>query len=291
LRISHSFAKFFYAILLSPSAPKQTFGALLHHATLEKNPVQDRVIWAISLFDRLIPGIAGKLSRQIYINNDFPWQPIPAELFAYGTGAAVFRAKWKYQDFALRVYKHSIGKSTAGLLEIARYYKKKYEMVLSWYGGTSELVLPMEFLVVQGLPFIGPVVVSLQPYVEGKKYDPFEDFSDAELLKLLEENDFLREQFLFFVEQTLRQWNEKKECYDFLGRENILLVKNGGEYRLRIVDVGGFRLDVPSSIQPEKMTRIEQRTERLVALYQSAKKLSRPKKDKIYPHKAYGSAI
>ncbi|MGE5373460.1 MAG: hypothetical protein ACM3XO_00265, partial [Bacteroidota bacterium] len=90
---------------------------------------------------------------------------------------------------------------------------------------------------------------------------------------------------------TLRQWNEKKECYDFLGRENVLLVKEGGEYRLRIVDVGCFRLDVPSSIRPEKMTRIEQRVERMVSLYRSSKTLTRRIKEPIYPHNVYGQLI
>jgi hypothetical protein len=291
VHISLSLAKLFYAILLSPSAPRHSVWALLRHVTVEKNPVQDRVIWVISLIDRLIPGIAQKLSRQIFLNNYFPWQAVPSDLIAYGTGAAVFHAKWRNWDNVLRVYKQSIGKSAAGLLEIARYYKKKYETVLAWYGGASELVLPMEFLVVEGLPFIGPVVVSFQPYVHGQKYDLFEDFSNEQLLKLLDENDFLREQFSFFIEQTLRQWNEKKECYDFLGRENVLLVKEGGEYRLRIVDVGCFRLDVPSSIRPEKMTRIEQRVERMVSLYRSSKTLTRRIKEPIYPHNVYGQLI
>ena len=54
---------------------------------------------------------------------------------------------------------------------MAEHYKTNYELVLSWYGN---LVFPMEFLVLQGLPLIGPVAVSLQPYVDGQVQDLFE---------------------------------------------------------------------------------------------------------------------
>jgi hypothetical protein len=110
--------------------------------------------------------------------------------------------------------------------------------VLSWYSGSLNLILPMDFLVLSGLPFAGPVAASLQPYIRGQKQDLFEDFSDDELLGLLETNDRVREQFIFFAKQTIRQWDEGKMCFDFLGRENLILVNQGGNYRLRLVDVG-----------------------------------------------------
>jgi hypothetical protein len=117
------------------------------------------------------------------------------------------------------------------------------------------------------------VAISLQPYVQGQKHDLFDGFSDEELLKLFEENPFLREQFIFFAEQTIHQWNGGKECYDLLGHENIVVVEDGGEFRLRIIDVGCFRLDMLGASRVEKMTRLEQRIGRMLSLLQRTKKI------------------
>jgi hypothetical protein len=136
-----------------------------------------------------------------------------------------------------------------------------------------DLVLPTEFMVLQGLPLIGPVAASLQPYIGGRKHDLFEDHSDDELVHLLEANDHLRRQFLFFARQTICQWHEREICYDLLGRENIMLVDEAGTYRLYIVDVGVFKLDKVARKYPEKLAQIEQRVNRLTALYQRAIKI------------------
>lgn len=264
---------------------------LLRHALAKHHSIQDRVILIVKFADLVIPGIARKLSRRIYVNHYFPWQPVPIELVTYGTGAAVFHKKLVPGDKALRIYRQSVGRSPTGLLEVARYYKMKYETVLAWYGGPLDLVLPMEFLVVEGLPYIGPVVVSFQPYVHGQTFDLFDDLSDEEVLKLLEENIFLREQVLFFTEQTIHQWEEGRECYDFLGNKNVIFVQEHEEYRLRIVDVGSFRLDVLAKTQPDKWARIEQRMKKIIHLHQLARKLTGRMKDSIYPHNAYGQVI
>jgi hypothetical protein len=156
---------------------------------------------------------------------------------------------------------------------MAEYYKKNYDTVLEWYGGSLDLVLPMEFLVLQGLPLIGPVAASLQPYVQVEKRDIFEDFSDDEFVRLLNANPFIRDQFLFFAKQTMSQWEERKICYDFVGRQNIMLVKQGEGYRLKIVDVGIFKFDLPEHNLPEKVAQIEQRIHRLTYLHQLAKSI------------------
>jgi hypothetical protein len=206
----------------------------------------------------------------MYKNNRFPWKPVDTELIAYGSGAAVFEVNWRNSKKALRIYRKSLGKPLSGLIGIAGHYKRNYETLLSWYGGSPGLVLPMDFLVYSGLPFAIPVAASLQPYVHGQKQDLFEDLSEDELLGLLETNDRLREQFIFFARQTLRQWEEQKICFDFVGRENLMLVNQEGDYNLRIVDVGFFELDAIAKKRPDKVAKLEQRMERLVSLYELA---------------------
>lgn len=225
----------------------------------------------VNLVDRIIPGAARRLSQWMFKNSRFPWEPGNIQLIAFGSGAAVFKIDWMSGVKVLRLYRKSLGKSAPGLLETAEYYKKNYETVLTWYGGSFDLVLPMNFLVLQGLPLIGPVAASLQPYIQGEKRDILEDFPDADFVKLMETNPFLRGQFLFFVEQTLCQWDEGKICYDFVGRENLMLVKQDGSYRLKIVDVGFFKFDLPEFNLPGKVAQIEQKLQRLKHLYQLAK--------------------
>jgi hypothetical protein len=56
-----------------------------------------------------------------------------------------------------------------------------------------------------------------------------------------------------------------------VGRENLVLVKQEGKYRLKIVDVGFFKFDLPESNRPGKIAQIEKKMQRLKYLYQLAK--------------------
>jgi hypothetical protein len=257
--------------MISPLQPKESAFIQLRSALSSHSPSFARTMSTVNLVDRIIPGIASRLSYWMFKNSHFPWEPGNIQLIAFGTGAAVFSLDWKSGTKVLRLYRKSLGKAASGLLGIAEYYKKNYETVLTWYGGPLDLVLPMEFLVLQGLPLVGPIAASLQPYIQAEKRDIFEDFSDTDFMKLMEANPFLRDQFLFFVEQTLCQWEEGKICYDFVGRENLMLVKQGGSYRLKIVDVGFFKFDLPEFNLPGKVAQIKQKLERLKHLYQLAK--------------------
>ncbi len=266
-------SKIFYAVLLSPLQPEQSTLSQPESALFADKSSYKRAISMVNLINGVIPGIADKLAHWMYSNNRLPWAPVDIELIAAGSGAAVFRLKWKHGDKVLRIYRKSLGKSSRGLLSIAKYYKRNYEMVLAWYGNSLELMLPMEFLVMQGLPLIGPVAASLQPYVHGQKQDLFRDFSDDELLRLLQENNYLRDQFIFFAQQTIQQWTERRLCYDLLGRENIMLAKEGTNLRLRIVDVGIFNLETLASERPETMSQLEQRMNRLSSLHKAAREI------------------
>jgi hypothetical protein len=271
LDIQAFFSKVFYTVMISPLQPKQSAFVQLKSALSHNSPSSARTMSTVNLVDRIIPGIASRLSYWMFRNNHFPWEPGNTHLIAFGSGAAVFKLDWKSGVKALRIYRKSLGKSASGLLGTAEYYKKNYETVLAWYGGSLDLVLPMEFLVLEGLPLVGPIAASLQPYIQAEKYDIFEDFSDTDFVKLMEANPFLRAQFLFFAEQTVCQWDEGKICYDFVGRENLMLVKQDESYRLKIVDIGFFKFDLPEFNLPGKVAQIEQKIQRLKRLYQLAK--------------------
>jgi hypothetical protein len=269
--------------LITPLHPAQSTSDQSQPAVFHEESTYARTIQVIGWIDRVIPGAVNWLSRWMYKNNRFAWTPIDIDLIAFGSGAAVFKLSLKDGDKVLRIYRRSLGKSRQGLLEIADYYKQNYDLVRSWYGTVPDFVLPMDFVVLEGLPLIGPVAASLQPYVDGSRLDLFEDFSDDELLALLAANDRVRAPFLHFVEQTIRQWDGRKMCYDFIGRENLMLVQREGEYRLHIVDVGIFKFDTPMNNSSEKIAQVDQRLQRLTSLYERAIKLTQPSRALIRP--------
>lgn len=250
--------------MLSQLQPKQS-------ALPWRSPRFGRIMSTVNFVDKIIPGIASGLSHWMCRKNYFPWVPVDMQLIAFGSAAAVFKLNWESGVKVLRIYRKALGKSPRGLLEMAEYYENNYKRLLHWYCGPMDLVLPMEFLVLQGLPLIGPVAGSLQPYVQTEKQDIFEDFADTDFVNLMEANPFMRDQFIFFAEQTIRQWDEREICYDFVGRENLVLVKKGGEYHLKIVDIGFFKFDLPEHNYPGKVAQIEQHIQRLTRLYQLAK--------------------
>jgi len=227
----------------------------------------------VNLVDLMIPGLVSRLYRWLFKNNRFPWTPVDTELIAFGSGAAVYKLNWKTGAMVLRIYRRSVGKSSCQGLEVAERYKRNYETMLSWYGQSLDLVPPMEFMVLQALPLVGPVAASLQPYIDGEKQDLFEDFSDNELLDLFTGNDYVREQFLYFAHQTIRQWNERNMCFDFLGKRNVMLVTQAGSPKLCLPDYGFFNFDMLANKRPETLARFEERMDRLASLYELTKKI------------------
>ena len=266
-------SKICYAILLSPLQAKQTTFVRSKSTPPPSNSRYKRAISVVSLVDRIIPKASDGLSRLMYKDNRFPWSVVDIDLAAFGAGTAVFKVDWKRGNKALRISRRSLGKSLHGALEIARYYKKNYETVRSWYGGSAGLVLPMDFLVLYGLPSSNPVAASLQPYIHGQKQDPFNDFSDDEFIALLERNETLRKQFVYFARQTIGQWEGQESCFDLLGNQNLMLVNEEGNYRLWIADVGIFDFDVIAKKHPEKREKIKQRMDRLTSLYEMANRI------------------
>ena len=258
--------------MLSQLQPKQSALAWPKSAFYWKSPRFGRIMSAVTFIDKVIPGIASRLSHWMRSKNYFPRVPVEMQLIAFGSATAVFKLDWESGVKVLRVYRKSLGKSTPGLLESAKYYENNYKMLLHWYGGPLDLVLPMEFLVLQGLPLMGPVVASLQPYVQVEKKDVFQDFPDTNFVQLMKANSFMRNQFLFFAEQTLCQWHEHKVCYDFVGRQNVVLFKQGRHFQLKIVDVGFFKFHLPEHNHPEKVAQIGEHIQRLTHLYQLAKR-------------------
>lgn len=273
LQIRPLISKIVYAVLLSSLQSHPSTTAPSRPFRRPDSSRFNRAASIVRIIDRVIPGVSKRLSRRIYINSQFPWSPVSTELIARGSGAAVFKLNWSSGPKVVRIYRRSLGHSLDGLLRVASYYQNRYRLLCGWYGGSLGLIPEMEFLVLKGPHLVGPVAASLQPYIHGQKSDLFLDFSDEELLRLLKAHPLVREQFLFFARQTLRQWDEGKMCLDFLGKQNVMIVNQGGKHRLCLPDLGIFEFETLAEKHPRKISQIEKRINRLALLYERAKKL------------------
>lgn len=273
MQIRQLISKIFYAVLLSSLQSNPPSTVSRRFLPRYDSSRYSRAVSIVHMVDRVIPGVSTRLSRRIYINSRFPWRQVSTELIARGSGAAIFKLNWSHGPKVVRIYRRSLGRSLDGLLKVAAYYQSRYRMLSNWYGGPLGLVPEMQFLVLQGPSLVGPVAASLQPYIQGQKRDLFQDFTDDELLRLLKEKHFFREQFLFFAKQTLRQWEEGKMCLDFLGRQNVMIVNQGGNYRLCLPDLGIFEFEILAKKHPKKIAQIEKRIQQLAYLYEKAQQL------------------
>ena len=227
----------------------------------------ERVAVWINLMDTLFPGFARRISARLYQNSRFPLAGEEMLLMSYGSGSTVFLIKRPEANWVLKIYRRSLGKKEKNLAQIAGIFKTKYETVRAWYNnGRIDLVPVAQFLILHGPIFSSPAAAVLQAYIYGEKRDFFLDYSNEELLHLMDNDQELRTQFLFFAEQTLNVYKHYGLCVDFLGRENLMLVKNNGRHQLKVVDNGIFNLDLLRGSTPVVYGRLTSRLERVRGL-------------------------
>jgi hypothetical protein len=218
----------------------------------------DKVPSIINVVDNIIPGFSLCLSNLLYRSNYLPFNSAPIELINYGAAYTVFLLEMEDENKVLKINRKSLGKRLGGLLKIAKGSRGRRETVSSWYNGEFELLPRAEYVILNG-PILGsPATAMLQSYIYGEKKDFFKDFSDDDLIRLMEENDDLRNQFVFFAERTISIYFEYGLCIDFLGKNNIMLVNNKDGLRLIIADHGFVDLAASKRLRPEIFSQLEE---------------------------------
>ncbi|MCI0399037.1 MAG: hypothetical protein L0332_34425 [Chloroflexi bacterium] len=243
--------------------PRQQRRAYLQAILNLKSSNYERVAAWINLMDTLIPGFARRVSAGLTNSSRFPFASAEVQLMSYGSGATVFLIKRPDGDWVLKIYRRSLGKQAHSLAQIAQFFKVKYETVCAWYNGRFNLVPLAHFLILHGPIFGSPAAGVLQSYIHGEKKDFFQDCSNADLLHLMCTHEGLRAQFLFFTERTLDIYQQHGLCVDFLGRENLMLVNDGGRWQLLVVDNGIFNLESLRRSAPAVYGQLTARLERV----------------------------
>jgi hypothetical protein len=231
------------AVLTAPLRPQQGRPGYLKTILNINSSNYERVAAGTNLVNSFVPGFARQVSSSLCDTSRFPLAEADIQLMSYGSGSTVFLIKMLDRDWVLKIYRRSLGKKGSSLDQIANHFKEKYETVSSWYNGRFNLVPPAHFLILYGPIFSSPAAAVLQPFIHGRKSDLFLDYSNANLLELMKNDQKLADRVLYFIERTLHIYNQHNLCIDFLGRENLMLVEENGRHKLLIIDNGIFNLN------------------------------------------------
>ncbi len=271
-------SRFFYrpvcAVITSSLQPKISFMGNLKSVVNPGLSRHDRVSAVINLFDAVLPGSVKRVANFLCGADQLPIVKGHTTLFASGTSAIVFLVETIDSRNVVKIYKKSLGKNLEGLLQIANFHKKKYELATCWFKDIPKLVVPSLFIILPNTIFKSPALACIQPYVDGVKKDFFNDFSDTELLSLMEKHPALREQFIYFATKTIQLYSDYNIFIDILGNENLVLLENDHGITLKLIDFGMAPMDVWKIRSAEICSRIEARMSRLGSLLEEVSALS-----------------
>jgi hypothetical protein len=222
----------------------------------------ERVALLVNLVDRVIPGTSALVSNLLLKRARLPFRCSSIRVVGWGSGCTVFLLKTAAKQFVLKVYRDTFGLSREQMLCFAHSGKVAFETVVSQFTTQPDIIIPTYFTVIQG-PLLGmPVSAALQDYVESDRRDLC-NYSCDELGDLLSCHDKLRVQVALFVENTRRALNEGGFVIDLLGKENVVLQKQCGQYSLLSTDTEMVDSADLKRIDPRKHARYVEYVERL----------------------------
>ena len=222
-----------------------------------------RVASTINLADQVIPGTSQRISNSLVSPAQLPLAVRSISLMSYGSGSTVFLLDTPGGPKVLKIFRRSLGKKDLSLFNVAGEFQAKYRTVSHWFNNADfQLVPPALFLILHG-PLLGkPAAATLQPFITGEKKDLFLDFQDDELLRLFQSDPQLRQQFVFFAGKVL-EMAAAGLCMDFIGRNNVLLIRVRADCCLAVIDNGIFNLEKLRTTRPAVYAQIEAYLERL----------------------------
>ncbi len=257
------------AVMTASVRPRRQRGEYLRNILSPRSSNYGRVASLVGLIDTLVPGTGRRASGYLLRPDFMPFSGAGIELMDSGSGSTVFLLQTGGDRSVLKAYRRTLGRGRDSLLELAAIYRKKYQTVSSWYAGKYEIVVPADFLLLQG-PMLGlPVVACLQPYIEGETRDVFADFDDDDLVRFMRANHGFKEQFTFFARRTLDVYAKQKSCVDLLGTNNLMVTREGEFWALKLIDYGIFDLEALQDEAPGVFSRLSNLISRLQSLLDS----------------------
>ena len=258
------------AVLTAPLRPRKGGLKRLRAIFGPRSPHAERVAELVSCIDSMAPGAGRRMSRCLLRPGLLPFRVEKLKLLASGAGSTVFLVETEGRRIVVKAYRRTLGKRRESLLELGAVYRKKFETVSTAYASSCEgphaVVLPARFLILHAPLLRLSAVACVQSYLDGEKRDFFEDFDDGELLRLLKENQELRDQFIRFAERTLDLARPRGICVDLLGAQNLILVRERDSWTLKLIDDGLFDVAALEKDAPAVFARLSARLARLEGL-------------------------
>jgi hypothetical protein len=251
------------ALMTAPLRPRRSLFSDCRRMLDPRSPNYERTACLAGLADRIVPGFSARLSQTLIHPARLPLVTTQVELLSFGSGATVLLLNTPVGPRVLKIYRRSLGRSPESLLELAKAFRRKHEIISQWYNREFDLVLPTDFLVLHGPLLSSPAVAALQPYIPGTKKDLFRDFDPPELLELFRSDPQLGRQFAFFARQTIQLQTEHELLPDFLGKGNVAVVMEAGCRKLRVMDYGIFNLRLIRKQSPATASQLEDCFQRL----------------------------
>ena len=222
----------------------------------------DRVASAARLTARICPGLTDRLLRSLLRPELLPFAVSSIGVAGYGFSATVFRAGAGDREYALKIYRDSLGYGVEEALETAAHFRRQHDRIAATYNRERKLVLPVRFCVLCA-PLLGSVAAAgVQPFLERNRLDLFHDLHDEKLLDMAREHEGFRLDLKAFADATLQLARTDDFCLDILGRENVVVALSPAP-RLLIMDTGGFQLSHLQRVFPDRLARLERYLARL----------------------------
>ena len=222
----------------------------------------DRVASATRLAARTCPALAERALHSLLRPDMLPFEASTIGVAGYGFSATVFRVGARGREYALKIYRDSLGYGLDEALATAAAFRRQHERIAGTYNLDRKLVLPVRFCVLRA-PLLGSLAAAgVQPILERNRLDLFHDLHDEKLLELAREHKDFRLDLRAFVHATLQLARNDDFCLDILGHENVVVTLSPAP-RLVIMDTGGFQLSHLQRIFPDRLARLHQYIARL----------------------------
>ena len=263
--------RFFYrtldAIYTAPLRRPLPGTSFLAQALRLRSSNYDRVGALTRSLSALTPGAIARFRRSLMRFEELPLRQRALDDLAFGGGSTSFLLEGSPRR-VLKIYRRSLGRSVAGLVDIARERRGTYDRLVALYGTIPDLIPATEILLLKA-PLCGvPAVGAVQMYVEGEKSDLLRDHTEEEIVELARSTPGLGTAIVDFARITSETWDAEGCCADLVGHENLMLCRRGATAGLRLIDFGIFDLEEKRREAPrayEKTVELRERLEKLAA--------------------------
>lgn len=229
----------------------------------------DRLEAGLLLVGSIVPKFEQHCANLLSSTSRLPVDGSRPQFIDYGGEQDVFLIETDGKKKVLKIDRQSLGLQGQDLLKRAKQKRDEYETILSCYSRVPHFIQEEEQLIVHSHLLSMPAVATVQPFIEGKIRDFFEDYRAAELKALLMDNAFIQRQFLLFAEALLERYGDQHECIDILGPKNLSVIEEDGHSpRLLLVDPHViYTPELLAECPPDTAEHLEQRIEYIRHIY------------------------